>query len=51
MGTITLSIPEEMKKLLDASPEIKWSEIFRKTIIKKIEHLEKFEELVKKGKI
>lgn len=51
MANLTLSIPPEMKTLIDSRPEIKWSEVFRQIIFKKLKQLEKFEELVKKGKI
>ena len=33
MATITLSVPDEFKKLIDKHPSIKWSDIFRKMII------------------
>ena len=51
MATITLSIPKELKKLMESQPEVKWSEVFRKILIKKVEQLEKFEKMVQKGKI
>ncbi|MFH1592833.1 MAG: hypothetical protein ABIB47_05705 [Candidatus Woesearchaeota archaeon] len=51
MATVTLSIPEDMKKLMKAMPEVKWSEIFRSIIIRKVEQLEKFEKMVERGEI
>ncbi|MEK6952683.1 MAG: hypothetical protein AABX29_06745 [Nanoarchaeota archaeon] len=51
MATVTLSIPEEMKRLMDAMPEIKWSEVFRNIIIRKVKQLEKFEKMVERGEI
>ena len=44
MATVTLSIPEELKKKMDKHPGIKWSEIFRRMIASKIEQLKKLEE-------
>jgi len=46
MATITLSIPDTVKKEMDKFPEIKWSEVFRNMIIRKIEI---FKKLQKKG--
>jgi len=51
MVTITLSIPEDLKKLMDFMPEVKWSEVFRNVIIKKVKQLKKFEQMVEKGEI
>lgn len=51
MATITLSIPEDLKKRMDAMPEIKWSEIMRNIIIKKVKQLKKFEQMVERGEI
>ena len=39
MATITLSIPDAVKKEMDRFPEIKWSEVFRNMIIQKTELL------------
>jgi len=43
MATVTLSIPDELKSKIDKHPGIKWSEIFRKMIVSKIEQLKKLE--------
>lgn len=51
MATVTLSIPHELKKRLDEHPNIKWSEIFRRMIIRKIEEERKVEELRKRGEL
>ena len=51
MATVTLSIPDDLKKKLDEFPEVKWSEVFRNIIIRKVKQLKKFEELVEKGEI
>jgi len=50
MATITLSIPNELKKRMEKTP-IKWSEILRNMIITKVKQLKRFEELVQKNKI
>ncbi len=41
MATVTLSITKELKEKLDKHPEIKWSEVFRNMIIRKVEQLNK----------
>ena len=51
MATITLSVSDEFKKKMDSLPHIKWPEVFRSVIIRKVRQLKKFEELVKRGEI
>ena len=51
MPRVTLSIPNDFKRQLDNHSEVKWSEVFRSIIKKKIEQLKKFEKLVEEGKI
>ena len=41
MERLTLSIPEELKKRLDAMPHINWSEVVKQGISKRLEVLEK----------
>ncbi|MBI2548977.1 hypothetical protein HYW21_06515 [Candidatus Woesearchaeota archaeon] len=48
MATITLSIPDAVKKEMEKFPEIKWSEVFRSMIIQKVEL---FKALQKNGEI
>ncbi|MFH1359003.1 MAG: hypothetical protein ABIH37_03890 [archaeon] len=43
MATVTLSLPDEFKKLIDKHPGIKWSEIFRRMIVSKVEQLKRLE--------
>ena len=43
MATVTLSIPDELKKKMDKRPGIKWSEIFRRMIVSKIDQLKRLE--------
>ena len=42
MVSITLSVPEEMKKLMDSFPEMNWSSIAREAIKQRLEMMEKF---------
>jgi len=51
MATITLSIPDDLKKRMDARPEVKWTEIMRSIIIEKVRQLKKFEKMVERGEI
>ena len=39
MANITLSIPDEIRKLMKKYPEIKWSEVVRKAIIEYLDRL------------
>lgn len=41
MATVTLSIPKELKEKMDKYPSIKWSEVFRNMIVRKIDELHK----------
>jgi len=43
MPRITLAIPDELKNKLDQHPDIRWSEIFRTTLQKKVALLKKLE--------
>lgn len=47
MVSITLSVPEEMKKQMDLFPEINWSAIAREAIKQRLLMLEKFKEFTK----
>ena len=47
MTTMTLAVPEELKRKMDTFPEINWSEVARQAFFKKIEDmnfLKKFKE-------
>lgn len=50
MPTITLSIPQEIKDIMDSFSEINWSGFVRKAIIEKAKELEWREEMLKKLK-
>jgi hypothetical protein len=39
MVTITLAVPEELKKKMDQFPEMNWSEVARQAFAKKVEQL------------
>ena len=41
MAHITLSIPDEVYETMKKHPEIKWSEVARKSIVEKTLHLKK----------
>jgi len=49
MAKTTLSVPDTLKDKMDAYPSIKWSEILRTMIIRKIEEVKKVDELKRKG--
>ena len=52
MPKMTVSVPDELlEKLRKTHPEINWAEVVRRGIIKKVEELEKMEELKSKGMI
>lgn len=48
MATITLSIPDELKSRMDKHSDIKWSDIFRSMILRKVKL---FQELEQKGEL
>lgn len=39
MANITLSIPDEIRKLMKKYPEIKWSEVVRRAILEYLDRL------------
>jgi len=47
MVSMTLSIPEDLKKKMDKFPEINWSEIARQAIIQRINDFVFMKEFVK----
>lgn len=51
MATVTLSIPKELKEELDKHPSIKWSEVFRNMVVKKVEEVRKVEKLKARGEL
>lgn len=51
MVSITLSVPEELKKEMDKHPELNWSEIARQAITEKIRILKKMDLLLANSKL
>ncbi|MDO8726856.1 MAG: hypothetical protein Q7J35_12375 [Candidatus Methanoperedens sp.] len=51
MATITLNIPDETQKEMKKHSEIKWNEIARKAIIKRIEDLKTLDLLLEKSSL
>ncbi len=47
MVSITISVPEETRKMMKRFPEINWSGLVRKSIIEKAEKLALKEEMLK----
>jgi hypothetical protein len=51
MPTLTLAIPDELKKEMDELPELNWSEIARKAITEKAAEYKLFKSIVEKSKL
>lgn len=51
MANITLSIPEDLHRKMKKFSEIKWSEVARKAIQKKVQDLEMLNKLTSKSKL
>jgi len=51
MGNITLSIPEELQKKMKKHSDIRWSEVIRKTIQRRIEDLELLDRLTTRSEL
>jgi len=51
MASVTVSIPDELKAKLDKFPNVKWSEVLRTMVVRKVKQFKKFEEMVEKGDI
>ena len=51
MGNITLMLPDELQEKMREHSEIRWSEVIRKTIHKKIQDLEMLDDLTSKSKL
>ena len=47
MVSLTLSIPEELKKKMDEFPEMNWSEVARTAIKKRVEMLKTLKEFTR----
>jgi hypothetical protein len=51
MGRFTISISKEMKAEMDSMSGVNWPEIAKVAILKKLDQLEKFDKMVKKGEL
>ncbi len=51
MATFTVSIPEDLKKKLDAHSEVNWPEYVKQRFEVKIEEFKKFERLKNSGRL
>ena len=51
MATLTVSIPEELKKKIDLHSEINWAEYLKQRFGIRVREFRKFEELKNSGKI
>ena len=51
MTTLTLAVPDEMKKKMDAFPEMNWSEVARQAFMQKIEDMEFLRKFKEKNKL
>jgi len=49
MPTLTVSIPEELKKKMDQYPEINWPEVLKARLRKRAEALLRFEQQRQRG--
>lgn len=51
MKRFTVSIPEDLKKKIDAMPHINWPEVAKQAVLKKLEQMQKFQSMVNHGRI
>jgi len=51
MTNITLAVPDELHKKMKTHSEIRWSEVVRKSISKKVKMLEVMDKIAKKSKL
>jgi len=51
MTTLTLAVPDEMKKKMEVFPEINWSEVARQAFMQKIEDMDFLKEFKEKSKL
>ena len=51
MTTLTLALPDEMKKRMDSFPEMNWSEVARQAFTQKIDDMEFLRKFKEKSKI
>ena len=51
MVSITLAVPEEIKREMDMHPEMNWSEVARQAFMQKIEDMEFLKKFKEKSKL
>lgn len=51
MKNITLSVPEELHKKLKNHNEVKWSQVIRDILRKKVKELEEMEKILSKSEL
>ncbi len=51
MTTLTLAVPDDMKKKMDSFPEMNWSEVARQAFMQKIEDMEFLRKFKGKSKL
>ena len=51
MTTLTLAVPDEMKKKMHSFPEMNWSEVARQAFIQKIEDMDFLRKFKEKSKL
>ncbi len=51
MATLTLAVPENLKKEMENFPELNWSEIAREAITEKVAEYKLFKSIVAKSKL
>jgi metal-responsive CopG/Arc/MetJ family transcriptional regulator len=51
MGTLSVSVPDELKERMDKLDEINWSAVARKAFEQKIEQIEFLQKISKKSKL
>lgn len=51
MANMTLAIPEDLRKRMEAFKEIRWSEVARRAIEQRVEDLEVMDKIASKSKL
>jgi len=51
MPTLTLSIPKDVKKIMDARSDVNWPAVLRERLEARARQLLKFEEMRKRGEL
>jgi hypothetical protein len=51
MPTLTLAIPQDLKKEMESLPEFNWSEVAREAITEKVSEFKLFKSIVAKSKL